>query len=336
MSKVLWLAGIYNLAWGAVVILWPMAIFNFADMEPPRYPQIWQCVGMIVGVYGIGYLIAASAPTRHWPIVLVGLLGKVFGPIGFVIAAVDGALPWVWGITIITNDLVWWIPFSLILYRTWWTLSDKRGNNMDVIGGADSGTDRAAGELGWRWALREHRSQRGATLFELSNDRPTLVVFLRHSGCCFSRAALHKIKQQRDAIELAGVRLAVVHMSNPMSATLRFEKYGLGHIHRFSDPSCQLYRAVGLGRLTLSDFLTWRVWWRGFVAAVWQGHGVGGQDGDGFRSSGAFLIVRGVVLASSTPASPADDINYAQLVEKALANRYDDQRDETPQAAVPA
>ena len=41
-------------------------------------------MGMIVGVYGIGYLIAARDPRTHWPIVLVGLLGKVFGPIGFV------------------------------------------------------------------------------------------------------------------------------------------------------------------------------------------------------------------------------------------------------------
>ncbi len=27
-----------------------------------EHPEIWQCVGMIVGVYGIGYLIAAVDP----------------------------------------------------------------------------------------------------------------------------------------------------------------------------------------------------------------------------------------------------------------------------------
>ncbi len=43
-------AGIYNLVWGAFVILSPFAIFRFAEMELPRYPQVWQCVGMIVGV----------------------------------------------------------------------------------------------------------------------------------------------------------------------------------------------------------------------------------------------------------------------------------------------
>ncbi len=115
----LWLAGIYNVAWGAWVIAAPLLWFRWTRMEDPRYPQIWQCVGMIVGVYGIGYWIAASDPFRHWPIVLVGLLGKIFGPIGFLQAAIAGDLPWLWGLTILTNDLIWWIPFGGILYFAW-------------------------------------------------------------------------------------------------------------------------------------------------------------------------------------------------------------------------
>jgi ligand-binding SRPBCC domain-containing protein len=70
---------------------------------------------MIVGVYGIGYIIAASEPETHWPIVLVGLLGKIFGPIGFAMAVLSGTFPPLFGLTIVTNDLIWWIPFALIL-----------------------------------------------------------------------------------------------------------------------------------------------------------------------------------------------------------------------------
>jgi hypothetical protein len=115
MRNVLWLAAVYNLAWGAFVILFPLVPFEWAGMEPPNYPSLWQCIGMIVGVYGIGYGIAATDPVRHWPIVLVGLLGKIFGPIGFVWNAAQGALPWHAGLTILTNDLEWWLPFGLIL-----------------------------------------------------------------------------------------------------------------------------------------------------------------------------------------------------------------------------
>lgn len=117
MRHVLLAAGLYNIVWGASVILAPAAFFKFAGMPLPVYPQIWQCVGMIVGVYGVGYLIAASDPLRHWPITLVGLLGKILGPIGFISALLSGELPLTFGLTIITNDLIWWVPFAAILYQ---------------------------------------------------------------------------------------------------------------------------------------------------------------------------------------------------------------------------
>ncbi len=115
MFYILWIAGIYNLLFGAAVILFPNVFFDLAGMERPLYPMIWQCVGMIVGVYGVGYIAAAYNPLRHWPIVLVGFLGKIFGPIGFAWYLVQGAFPLKFGLIIITNDLIWWIPFALIL-----------------------------------------------------------------------------------------------------------------------------------------------------------------------------------------------------------------------------
>ena len=120
MSAVLIAAAVYNLAWGAWVVLRPGDFFNLVGMEPPRYPAIWQCVGMIVGVYGIGYAVAARDPLRHWPIVLVGLLGKVFGPLGYVDAAlIRGELDPAFGWTIPTNDLMWWLPFGWLLVKAW-------------------------------------------------------------------------------------------------------------------------------------------------------------------------------------------------------------------------
>lgn len=114
----IWLrvAGIYNLVWGVTVIAFPHLLFDLCGIPRLNYPEIWQCVGMIVGVYGIGYWFAANDPRRHWPIVLVGLLGKVFGPAGFAFALARGVFPPGFGVTILTNDLIWWIPFVLILW----------------------------------------------------------------------------------------------------------------------------------------------------------------------------------------------------------------------------
>jgi uncharacterized membrane protein HdeD (DUF308 family) len=88
-------------------------------MAQPNYPELWQCIGMIVGVYGVAYAFAARDPLGQWPIVLTGLLGKIFGPIGFVNAAAHGRLPWIAGLTLLTNDIVWWAPFGGILYRAY-------------------------------------------------------------------------------------------------------------------------------------------------------------------------------------------------------------------------
>ncbi len=125
MSVVLVLAGTYNVAWGTWVILFPAVSFANSGMQDPakplNYPQLWQCIGMIVGVYGIGYAIAATDPVRHWPIVMVGLLGKIFGPIGVAYGVLMNETRAEALLTIVPNDLIWWVPFALILrhaYRT--------------------------------------------------------------------------------------------------------------------------------------------------------------------------------------------------------------------------
>ncbi|MCA9053460.1 MAG: hypothetical protein KDA75_06465 [Planctomycetaceae bacterium] len=119
-APVLIVAAAYNLLWGAAAILWPLETLRLCGFfEPPRYPELWQCIGMIVGVYGVGYAIAARDPWRHWPIILVGLLGKVFGPIGMANAILSGTLPVSAARTILTNDLIWWLPFGWLLVGAW-------------------------------------------------------------------------------------------------------------------------------------------------------------------------------------------------------------------------
>jgi len=75
-KPVLLAAAAYNLLFGAFAVVFPMAWFEWGGMPAPNLPSLWQCIGMIVGVYGIGYGIAAL---------------------------------------IVTNDLIWWLPFTALL-----------------------------------------------------------------------------------------------------------------------------------------------------------------------------------------------------------------------------
>lgn len=104
-------AAIYNLAWGAVVSLFPNALFRLAGMEPSNYPALVQCLGMVVGVYAPAYYLVARDPARYGPFIWIGLLGKTLGPVGFLVSALRGDLPWAFGVTILTNDLIWWPVF---------------------------------------------------------------------------------------------------------------------------------------------------------------------------------------------------------------------------------
>ncbi|MEZ6069611.1 MAG: SelL-related redox protein [Pirellulales bacterium] len=296
-------AGVYNITWGIFVVLAPGALFHWTEIEPPHYPAIWQCVGMIVGVCGVGYLFAAADTFRYWPIVLVGLLGKVLGPIGFVIAATRGELPWSWGATIVTNDLIWWLPFTAILYQTYRRQIDS-----------DRFASRTNDEL--RRIIDTAASQQGETIATLSRSTPLLLLFLRHSGCTFCRQALADVARRREALEAAGIRLALVHMGSEVDAAATFPAYGLGELPRFSDPECRLYRAFGLERGRWSQIWGPRVWWPGLVSLL-SGNGIGPLHGDVFRMPGAFLIQDGAIVHAFRHETSADRPDYGAFIRAA-------------------
>lgn len=301
----LYAAGVYNLLWGTWIVLMPLAYFQLLGLDEPRYPEIWQCVGMVVGVYGIGYWIAARDPARHWPIVLVGLLGKLLGPVGFLLAAIGGDLPWSFGLVNLANDLVWWIPFvALLIYAV-------RVNS-----------DRSAGSepLSWTEAIGSIESHRGHSMGELSNDGPVLILFLRHAGCTFCREALSDLAQQRRAIEALGVKLAIVHLDDRQHGADLTRRYELDDVDRYSDPACQLYRAFDLRRGRIWDLFGPTVMARA-LPVLWRGHGMGRVRGDGFRMPGVFVLHAGKIVAAYRHRTAGDRPDYAALAKQGVGEQ---------------
>jgi small multidrug resistance pump len=112
-------AAVYNAIWGTAAVLFPNVFFSAFGMKIPNYPQLFQGIGMIVGVYAIAYWLIAKNPERYGPFVYVGLLGKIFGPIGFVFGAMRGELPWAFGWINVFNDLIW-LPAFIGFSRAVW------------------------------------------------------------------------------------------------------------------------------------------------------------------------------------------------------------------------
>lgn len=111
-------AGIYNLLWGAYSGLDPQWFFRYTGLPLLNHPQIFACLGMVVGVYGILYLEIARKPAAGFLIGAIGLLGKLLGPIGWAYLYLSDTWPLSSIVLILTNDLIWWIPFTIYLRDT--------------------------------------------------------------------------------------------------------------------------------------------------------------------------------------------------------------------------
>jgi hypothetical protein len=115
MRVVMRLAALYNASYALLLLLFPQPVFNWLYM--PHTPDVMvRCIGMMVGVYAVGYWISASNPLRWWPLVMVGIVGKGLGPIGFFVSVYTGELPWQAGWMNLTSDVIW-LPLFIIIVR---------------------------------------------------------------------------------------------------------------------------------------------------------------------------------------------------------------------------
>jgi hypothetical protein len=110
------LAGIYNISWGLYSAYDPQWLFRFAGMPLLNHPQIFSCLAMVIGLYGIIYFEVARRPQRGWLLAAVGLTGKVLGPVGLALLIWQGTWPLAAIALCVTNDFIWWIPFAIYLY----------------------------------------------------------------------------------------------------------------------------------------------------------------------------------------------------------------------------
>lgn len=112
-------AAVYNVAWGIRAAADPGALFRFAGMPAARYPEVWACLGMVIGLYGVVYLEIARRPEHGFVLAAVGLAGKLLGPIGWAVLFVSGSWPATTVVLILANDVVWWWPFGRYLRDAW-------------------------------------------------------------------------------------------------------------------------------------------------------------------------------------------------------------------------
>ena len=285
-------AGAYALGSAGVALALPPEAGSGLGLD------LWRLVCLLTAVQGVGFLLAASDVFRHWPVVLMGFVSKASISCGIAWEISEGRLPVMAAWFALVDCLIWLPPLGLILNSAHELLLGRRRTVPQEI---------------LRFAMRR-KTQSGMTLDELSRLSPTLLVFLRHTGCTFCREALADLAERRRELESNGARLVLVHMSSEERDARFFAKYGLQDVERISDPERALYRAFGLPRGSFGDLFGPRVWLRGFQAGVLGRHGVGALTGDGFQMPGVFLLFHGEIVRSYRHQSASDRPDYLSLV----------------------
>src|SRR5271170_7241855 len=90
--------------------------------------------------------------------------------------------------------------------------------------------------------LASIRTESGASLLDLAEASPVLLIFLRHFGCSFCRQAISDVAELREELARRGVRPVFVHLGTPERAKPFFDYYGIGDVERISDPEASIYQ----------------------------------------------------------------------------------------------
>lgn len=209
---------------------------------------------------------------------------------------------------ILTNDLIWWIPFGAMLYLGFKSNSDPtRGLAKE---GKEEWTLSQANELA--------KTADGQSIAELSSGRDVLLVFLRHAGCTFCRETLDELKKARQQWQSRSLLPVVVHMGSVDQGIEMMKKFGLEDCPVISDPECRLFRAYQLPRGTWPQLFGIRVWIEGFKAAILKGYGFGKLVGDGFQMSGAFVVRHGQIVRAYPSKDAADSCSWKPALSASL------------------
>ena len=160
------------------------------------------------------------------------------------------------------------------------------------------------------------RTESGATLLELAQATPVLLIFLRHFGCSFCRQAISDVADLRDELDRRRVRPVFVHLGTPERAKPFFDYYKIGDVERISDPEAKIYQ---LPEFQLSkmhpalNLLLPKVWVGWLKGAIFR-HGIGKIEEDGHQMPGIFFLKGSQIVRQFRYRTIADEPDYLKLV----------------------
>jgi small multidrug resistance pump len=115
---VLIIASLQCVVWGVFILAFPTQAATFYGFEKPLTDVfLWKGTGLIIFLFGVGYGLASLDPIRNWSVIVPGFIAKILGPIGMAMSVYEGEVSRRVLILLPVNDIIWWVPFTLILFH---------------------------------------------------------------------------------------------------------------------------------------------------------------------------------------------------------------------------
>ena len=114
MRWVLRIACGYNLSIGVTMLVFYHEANKIVGMPRPEPIFFYQLAGLLIGLFGVGYLLVLCRPVENRDLVWLGFWSKLLGPVLSVYHVARGDLPPFFLPLVVVSDLVYLPPFYLI------------------------------------------------------------------------------------------------------------------------------------------------------------------------------------------------------------------------------
>ena len=108
---VLRFAGWYNLVAGCCMLFLYPQFYRWFELQLPAFAMPLQLVGVLVGIFGIGYLMTDRNPLDNRNVLFLGFLSKLIGPAVSLIYVGNGMLPLSFLFVLFFCDTIYLWPF---------------------------------------------------------------------------------------------------------------------------------------------------------------------------------------------------------------------------------
>ncbi len=298
----IFISALYFIIWSIIVVLFP-SILSSVVIDSGKTPVIfWDFMSVITFVLGIGMMIAAANPYKHWAIILIVSLFHIGIIGGFIFGYSIGFFNNLFIRFILFNHFIWLIPNAIVLYKVYRRSFDTDKMMMETFNNDD-------------YPLSMFDTIDGRNLGEMNENNQVMLVFLRHFGCPFCKESLIELAAHRKELESRGISIVLVYMIEPEAANAYLNEYGLADLAQVSDPEEIFYKSFRLRRGSFVQLFGLKVWLRwielGFKKKLFNTSPAGNVA----QMPGIFLVEEGKVIKQYVHKSIADAPDYRFFLE---------------------